>query len=99
MGFRCPLVELFAFTYRAELDHHLTEYEYDHVFLGVYDGEPRPNPREADAWRWVAPSQLTYELAAMPECFTPWLRICWGRVYQCLGQDSRGVPENSLIAL
>ncbi|NJK35885.1 MAG: isopentenyl-diphosphate Delta-isomerase [Oscillatoriales cyanobacterium SM2_2_1] len=103
MGFRCPLVELFSFTYCVDLDHQLTEYEYDHVLYGIYDGEPSVNPDEADAWRWVEPTQLSCELTAHPEQFTPWLRICWARVQhylgQDLGQDSKVIPENMPIAL
>lgn len=38
MGIRVPLTKAFDFSYRAEFDNGLTEYEFDHVFTGTYDG-------------------------------------------------------------
>ena len=46
MGFDCVLEHLFSFVYRVDLDDDLTEYEFDHVFLGTYDGDVRPDCRE-----------------------------------------------------
>mgnify|MGYP003320399502 CR=1 FL=1 len=43
MGFNTALDELFSFTYKAFFDNGLTEYEFDHVMLGYYDGFPKIN--------------------------------------------------------
>ena len=43
LGVRMPVEELYSFVYRAQFENGLTEYEYDHVFLGEYDGEIRLN--------------------------------------------------------
>jgi len=80
LGIEVTLSEAFAFTYRAELEHGLVEHEYDHVFLGRFDGEPRPDPTEVEAWRWLAADALRGELAAQPQGFTAWFRICAERV-------------------
>jgi len=93
LGIEAPLSEAFAFTYRAELDRGLVEHEYDHVFLGRFDGEPRPDPAEVEAWRWLGADALRGELAAQPERFTAWFRICAERVLehqQAAGAISRG---------
>ena len=37
LGFTTPLTKLFSFTYRSEYDNGLTEFEFDHVFVGRYD--------------------------------------------------------------
>lgn len=75
MGFSCPLAEVFTFTYRADVGGGLTEHEFDHVFVGTWDGAPTPDPAEAAAWRWVSLPDLAAEAAAHPERFTAWLLI------------------------
>ena len=46
MGMQCKLVELFSFEYKAELDGGMTEWELDHVLLGLSDKEPSINEEE-----------------------------------------------------
>jgi len=75
IGFTTDLEDVFRFIYRAELDHGLVEHELDHVFLGRYDGDVTPNLDEVEAVRWVAPADLSAEIAAAPEAFAPWFRI------------------------
>jgi isopentenyl-diphosphate delta-isomerase len=75
MGFRTDLRPRFRFVYRAELPPGLVEHELDHVFAGAFEGEPRPDPSEVDAWRWIDLGELAREIAARPDAFTAWLRI------------------------
>lgn len=79
MGIDCPLEPAFEFTYRAQVGPGLVEHEYDHVFLGRYDGEPAPSGDEVEAWRWVPVDALAEEVAAAPERFTPWFRLVFAR--------------------
>ena len=72
MGFQCPLKPAGAFVYRAPLGD-LVEHEYDHVFRGRFDGDPRPDPAEVEAWQWMPLEALEAELAARPEDYTVWL--------------------------
>jgi isopentenyl-diphosphate delta-isomerase len=71
MGIACPLRPAGAFTYRASLGE-LEEHEFDHVLVGRFDGDPRPEPDEVAAWRWAAPDDLSRELAEAPGRFTAW---------------------------
>ncbi|MDE1873708.1 MAG: isopentenyl-diphosphate Delta-isomerase [Candidatus Micrarchaeota archaeon] len=73
MGFDCELNEAFVFTYRADVGNGLTEHEYDHVFFGTYDEEPKPDLEEAMAYRWESLENLQKELKENPGRFTPWL--------------------------
>ncbi|MDR3559219.1 MAG: isopentenyl-diphosphate Delta-isomerase [Candidatus Pacebacteria bacterium] len=75
MGLRSDLCEIFSFVYRAEFENGLVEHEFDHVFQGKFDGEPRINPEEASGWRWVSVSDLKKEIEASSEKFTPWFRL------------------------
>lgn len=80
MGIDTALRPLFTFRYRADVGGGLTENEYDHVLVGRYDGEPRPDPAEAEAWRWSALSALRGEVGRDPDRFTRWFRILLDRL-------------------
>src|ERR1700743_3243063 len=38
LGFSTPLCKAFEFIYRADFANGLTEYEFDHVFAGAFEG-------------------------------------------------------------
>jgi isopentenyl-diphosphate delta-isomerase len=80
LGFNCHLRELFAFTYQAQLDNYVVEYEYDHVFVGQFEGEFVPHPEEVDEWRWVWPDDLKTGIRVNPREYTAWLKICFNDV-------------------
>jgi len=74
MGFDTELEEIFSFIYRADVGNGLTEYEYDHVFVGIYDGPVSPNPAEADGYAWVRWDWLKEDVKRHPNIYTPWFR-------------------------
>ncbi len=80
MGFDCELEEIFHFTYQARLDNGLSEHEYDHVFIGAFDGTPSPNPDEAGDWKWIAVDELQQDVQSHPEQYTHWFRLALDRV-------------------
>ena len=45
-GFETPLKKIFDFIYKAEFENGLTEYEFDHVFVGEYEGNVHFNKEE-----------------------------------------------------
>jgi isopentenyl-diphosphate delta-isomerase len=75
LGLQTELTEQLAFTYHAVFDNGLTEYEYDHVFFGQYDGEVPFNAQEVMAVKWVSWSDLEQWITNEPEAFTPWFKI------------------------
>ncbi len=62
------------FIYKVKLGD-LYECEYDHVLYGQFDGQPEPNPEEADDWKWMAFGDLREDMKANPESYTPWFRL------------------------
>ncbi len=76
MGLACELKEVFSFVYRAELDNGITEHELDHVFIGVSDIIPVPDPEEVRLWRYMAVGALEKDIAAHPASYTEWFKIC-----------------------
>ena len=75
MGFTVPLKKLYHFIYKTDLGNGLTEHEFDHVYLGVYNDIPVPNPNEVAAWRYVSIDRLQQELKMQPEQFSFWFRL------------------------
>ncbi len=63
------------FIYRTKLESDLTEYEYDHVYIGWYDGEPEINHDEVDEWRFADLDRLRSEVGKSPQEFTYWFRL------------------------
>jgi isopentenyl-diphosphate delta-isomerase len=78
MGFDCELRRAFGFLYRAEFDNRLVEHEYDHVFVGRFDGSPAPDASEVEAWRWLGVGQLRRELKERPGEYSYWLSVVLG---------------------
>jgi isopentenyl-diphosphate delta-isomerase len=75
MGITCPLVPLFITRYRAVLDNGMIEHEVVHCFGGIYSGEVKPDPREADGYAWVEPGELRSDVARTPDRYSAWFRI------------------------
>ena len=74
-GFDTDLTEKFSFIYRAEFDNGLVEHELDHVFVGLYEGETKPNPEEVSRMKWIKPTELKKLIENKPDDFAPWLKI------------------------
>ncbi|EGV19677.1 isopentenyl-diphosphate Delta-isomerase [Thiocapsa marina] len=81
-GIRVPLTERTQLVYRAEdRASGLIEHEYLHVFFGVYAGDPRPDPSEIGAWRWMSVPAIHRALRRRPEWFTPWFGLLMNRLF------------------
>jgi isopentenyl-diphosphate delta-isomerase len=80
LGFKIPLQELFAFTYRSQFDNGLIEHEFDHVFAGIYDGTINANEAEVSDYGYRSIPDIGRALNSEPERFTPWFRIAFPRI-------------------
>jgi isopentenyl-diphosphate delta-isomerase len=76
MGLDCHLVYWFNFKYRAELDHGLIENEYDHVFIGITDEQPAPDPAEVAAFKYISRKDLDADVEQNPDHYSEWFKIC-----------------------
>jgi isopentenyl-diphosphate delta-isomerase len=80
MGLVATLTEAFTFSYQADVGSGLIENEFDHVFFGVSNQNPSPNPIEVSDWDWVTLEILRQKLIINPEEFSSWLQQCLGDV-------------------
>lgn len=75
MGFECPLEEVKTFIYKVKFDNGLTEHEFLHVFRGLFDGVPVPNPDEADSWKWIGMDELKKDIKENPDMYSYWFKL------------------------
>jgi len=79
MGIDCSLTKMLAFTYYAELDNDLIEYEVDHLFIGISNELPVLNKDEVSEFRYISSEELKNELTLNPGQFTEWFKIIHDR--------------------
>tara|TARA_B100000941_G_scaffold266930_1_gene222543 strand:- start:266 stop:784 length:519 start_codon:yes stop_codon:yes gene_type:complete len=84
MGIETSLRKVHEFIYKAELDNDLTEYEFDHVFYGVYNEEPIINKDEADDFKWIDMDSLNEDIKTNGDNYTIWFKIAFEYFYNYL---------------
>jgi isopentenyl-diphosphate Delta-isomerase len=80
LGFVTELNKIFSFTYRAGVENNLIEHEFDHVFVGQYQGSIKPDPKEVADVTYEEMERLKLAIANQPEKFTAWFRIAFPRI-------------------
>lgn len=89
MGFTTTLKKIFDFTYRSEFDNGLTEYEYDHVYTGLYDGPIHPAVEEVHDFCFKNMDEIEASLQTHPQKYTAWFHIAFPLVKSRAGQELR----------
>jgi isopentenyl-diphosphate delta-isomerase len=84
LGFTTPIKKAFDFVYKAPFSNGLTEYEFDHVFFGEYEGDLRPNPKEVAAVRYLSVNTIQSMMEEKPAQFTPWFHIAFPKMMDWL---------------
>ncbi len=75
MGFTTSLEKAFDFIYKVNFENGLTEYEFDHVLLGNYDGSIIPNEEEVEDYRYLTLTEIKNLLQSNPSDYTTWFKI------------------------
>ncbi|WP_353131992.1 isopentenyl-diphosphate Delta-isomerase [Pseudopedobacter sp.] len=75
MGIITDLTEVFDFTYQAEFNNGLFEYEFDHVFFGTFSGSPLINTEEVEDWKYLSLDKIEAEFLEHAEKYTPWFKL------------------------
>jgi isopentenyl-diphosphate Delta-isomerase len=86
MGFTTPLQKAFEFVYQAAFDNGLTEYEYDHVFVGKYEGEIIPDKNEVEDYCFMDMEAIRNAILSHPQKYTEWFKIAFPKLQAYLTQ-------------
>jgi isopentenyl-diphosphate Delta-isomerase len=82
LGFSVPLTHRAIVEYRAEVGYGLIEHEVVHVFEGRLEHPVLPenfDRVEVSELRWARLAEISAEVEATPDAFTPWLKIYLSR--------------------
>jgi isopentenyl-diphosphate delta-isomerase len=77
LGFTTHLEKLFEFTYRTAYNNGLTEFEFDHVFVGTYDHDISPDRAEVSDYRYQSLPEIEADLLSSPATFTSWFQLAF----------------------
>lgn len=80
MGFTTPLEKAFEFTYQAAFENGLIEHEFDHVFIGYYEGKIDVNRIEVKDYCYKTIEELSSSLQSHPQKFTAWFKIAFPKL-------------------
>ncbi|MGB0886033.1 MAG: isopentenyl-diphosphate Delta-isomerase [Chitinophagales bacterium] len=76
LGFSTELKEVFSFIYKAnDEESGLIEHEYDHVFIGEYEGEIPYNTDEVQDVKWISVADLLKDVDLKPNKYSFWFKI------------------------
>ncbi|MBY0476836.1 MAG: isopentenyl-diphosphate Delta-isomerase [Chitinophagaceae bacterium] len=84
LGITAQLTKAFHFTYKAAFDNGLTEHEFDHVFIGEYDGELFLNEEEVSEVDYKPMAVIKEEIQYQSALYTEWFKIAFPLLEQWL---------------
>ena len=65
----------YKFQYRAALENNLIEHELDHVYVGLFNGEPIVNPSEVEDWKYASLHEIKKDAGQNPDLYTYWFKL------------------------
>ena len=87
MGFDCEMKSIFSFIYCAQAGD-LIEHELDHVFIGIYNKEPKINREEVVDYKWLSITEIKEDLASYPDTYSSWFKIIFERLRNYVEQNT-----------
>jgi len=80
IGFQTPVKKAFDFIYKASFENGLQEHEFDHVYIGRYDGPIQVNPNEVADYVYLETKTIEKLLKSTPSNFTAWFHLALPKV-------------------
>lgn len=80
LGFETAIQKQFTFTYKSPFENGLTEHEFDHVFIGTYDGAIHPNADEVKDFCYKSMHEIAFNLNNQSNKYTSWFKIAFPRI-------------------
>jgi isopentenyl-diphosphate delta-isomerase len=93
MGFTAGLKKIFEFTYRTEFENGLTEFEFDHVFAGIYGGSIHPDKNEVGDYCFSGLDEIEAGLASHPAKYTTWFHLAFPLVKEWARENAHTLSK------
>ncbi len=77
LGFTTELEKIFEFTYRSAFENGLTEFEFDHVFVGIHEEEIHPNREEVSDHCYKSLEEIRADMMTAPGKYTAWFQLAF----------------------
>ena len=83
-GIECEIKEIGSFIYRSVYENGMIEYELDHVFVGFYDGDYKPDLNEIEELKYVDIDYLLADIKDTPDKYNTWFKTALYMVVKAL---------------
>ena len=77
MGFDCELEYAFKLRYSVAFKNGLFENELDHIYIGHFNANPKPNSMEVCEWKWVSLDDLRKDISLNEDIYTFWFKLAF----------------------
>jgi isopentenyl-diphosphate delta-isomerase len=88
LGFVTSIEEIFDFIYKSSFKNGLTEYEFDHVFIGIFDDPIEPDKKEVSDYCFKSLEEIKSSLQSQPGLYTAWFHIAFPMVEKWISEQS-----------
>ena len=85
------MTKVFDFIYKASFDNGLTEYEFDHVFAGKYEGAIQPDINEVQDYCYKSVDEIEKSLQNRPSKYTAWFALAFPRIRDWIQQQQNPI--------
>jgi isopentenyl-diphosphate delta-isomerase len=75
LGFTCDLIKITEVSYNLPIENGMHKNEYTHIFVGQYNGNIVPNPREVSEVEWIGLESLKQKLDTKPQSYSKWFQL------------------------
>jgi len=87
LGFVTLLEKIFEFTYKSAFENGLTEFEFDHVFVGVYNDDIIPDETEVSDYCFKSMEEIKSSLESHPSKYSAWFQIAFPLIMEWLAKN------------
>ena len=97
LGFETTIEKIFDFVYRADFENGLIEYEFDHVFVGTYEGKIHLNKEEVMDVCYKDVQEIQQNLKNHPQKYTPWFHLAFPKIENWWIERYKNKPESDQV--
>lgn len=87
LGFDCELEPIFTLRYKSDVGNGLIENEYDHIYIGQYNGHIAANIEEVQDHKYISVDELQKWIERSPNEFTAWFHLALPKFIEYISQE------------